>query len=190
MSACSSMARGDANMPDIFSASGSGGSWSKNALHQPPSRRSSAPTARARSQVCTNTSCVSRGNSPDARGGFRRRCGRCLAWPHRTHDTGGLRAGHRRPPDRCVGGVLGKRGRTKLGQMAFARSTSANDKPALNTSSKRVSPGGAKGIRTPDPHTASVVRYQLRHSPKSCQSKLHHWQLSFKTAAQASSTSA
>ena len=24
---------------------------------------------------------------------------------------------------------------------------------------------GAKGIRTPDPHTASVVRYQLRHSP-------------------------
>ena len=27
--------------------------------------------------------------------------------------------------------------------------------------------GGAKGIRTPDPHTASVVRYQLRHSPRS-----------------------
>jgi hypothetical protein len=26
--------------------------------------------------------------------------------------------------------------------------------------------GGAKGIRTPDPHTASVVRYQLRHSPR------------------------
>ena len=25
--------------------------------------------------------------------------------------------------------------------------------------------GGAKGTRTPDPHTASVVRYQLRHSP-------------------------
>jgi hypothetical protein len=35
-------------------------------------------------------------------------------------------------------------------------------------------PGGAKGIRTPDPHTASVVRYQLRHSPKTCPSKLHH----------------
>ena len=33
-------------------------------------------------------------------------------------------------------------------------------------------PGGAKGIRTPDPHTASVVRYQLRHSPR-CISKLH-----------------
>src|SRR5215213_1328076 len=25
--------------------------------------------------------------------------------------------------------------------------------------------GGAEGTRTPDPHTASVVRYQLRHSP-------------------------
>ena len=35
--------------------------------------------------------------------------------------------------------------------------------------------GGAKGTRTPDPHTASVVRYQLRHSPvKLCLSKLHH----------------
>ena len=34
---------------------------------------------------------------------------------------------------------------------------------------------GAKGTRTPDPHTASVVRYQLRHSPvKLCPSKLHH----------------
>ena len=30
----------------------------------------------------------------------------------------------------------------------------------------RSSKGGAKGTRTPDPHTASVVRYQLRHSPK------------------------
>src|SRR4051794_17060671 len=27
------------------------------------------------------------------------------------------------------------------------------------------SPRGAEGTRTPDPHTASVVRYQLRHSP-------------------------
>ena len=27
--------------------------------------------------------------------------------------------------------------------------------------------GGAEGTRTPDPHTASVVRYQLRHSPRS-----------------------
>jgi integrase len=26
--------------------------------------------------------------------------------------------------------------------------------------------GGAEGTRTPDPHTASVVRYQLRHSPR------------------------
>ena len=28
--------------------------------------------------------------------------------------------------------------------------------------------GGANGIRTRDPHTASVVRYQLRHSPVAC----------------------
>jgi len=26
--------------------------------------------------------------------------------------------------------------------------------------------GGAEGTRTPDPHTASVVRYQLRHGPR------------------------
>lgn len=55
----------------------------------------------------------------------------------------------------------------------------------------RLSIGGAKGIRTPDPHTASVVRYQLRHSPeKLCQPKLHHRQPSFKTAGQAASSSA
>src|SRR6201991_4295820 len=47
--------------------------------------------------------------------------------------------------------------------------------------------GGAKGTRTPDPHTASVVRYQLRHSPMSCPSKLHHRQPSIKVAAQARS---
>src|SRR5664279_3012016 len=29
-----------------------------------------------------------------------------------------------------------------------------------------ASVGGAEGTRTPDPHTASVVRYQLRHSPE------------------------
>jgi hypothetical protein len=29
----------------------------------------------------------------------------------------------------------------------------------------QVIKGGAEGTRTPDPHTASVVRYQLRHSP-------------------------
>ena len=41
---------------------------------------------------------------------------------------------------------------------------------------------GAKGTRTPDPHTASVVRYQLRHSPELlhapahavARTKLHH----------------
>ena len=31
--------------------------------------------------------------------------------------------------------------------------------------SVQVNKGGAEGTRTPDPHTASVVRYQLRHSP-------------------------
>ena len=29
----------------------------------------------------------------------------------------------------------------------------------------QVIEGGAEGTRTPDPHTASVVRYQLRHGP-------------------------
>jgi hypothetical protein len=44
---------------------------------------------------------------------------------------------------------------------------------------------GAKGTRTPDPHTASVVRYQLRHSPeKLCPSKLHHCEHAFKVAGQ------
>ena len=31
--------------------------------------------------------------------------------------------------------------------------------------------GGAEGTRTPDPHTASVVRYQLRHSPMALPNK-------------------
>ena len=53
-----------------------------------------------------------------------------------------------------------------------------------------VSFGGAKGIRTPDPHTASVVRYQLRHSPKMCLSKLHHGLPAIKVAAQPASSSA
>src|SRR5689334_9942092 len=35
----------------------------------------------------------------------------------------------------------------------------------LPVKSSCCSPGGAEGTRTPDPHTASVVRYQLRHSP-------------------------
>src|SRR4029079_4612887 len=48
--------------------------------------------------------------------------------------------------------------------------------------------GGAKGTRTPDPHTASVVRYQLRHSPVLlCPSKLHHLQEAFKTTGHGSS---
>src|SRR5262249_12287248 len=53
---------------------------------------------------------------------------------------------------------------------------------------KPAQKGGAKGIRTPDPHTASVVRYQLRHSPVMlCLSKLHHLRLRFKAAGQGTS---
>ncbi len=33
---------------------------------------------------------------------------------------------------------------------------------------------GAEGTRTPDPHTASVVRYQLRHSPKLPEKVIKH----------------
>ncbi len=36
----------------------------------------------------------------------------------------------------------------------------------LVTGSVPLEMGGAEGTRTPDPHTASVVRYQLRHSPE------------------------
>ena len=35
----------------------------------------------------------------------------------------------------------------------------------LASGSRPMILGGAEGTRTPDPHTASVVRYQLRHSP-------------------------
>src|SRR3954449_11507871 len=35
----------------------------------------------------------------------------------------------------------------------------------LPTGERPGQTGGAEGTRTPDPHTASVVRYQLRHSP-------------------------
>ena len=38
--------------------------------------------------------------------------------------------------------------------------------PRITRGHDGLSTGGAKGTRTPDPHTASVVRYQLRHSPK------------------------
>src|SRR5215217_7138731 len=38
-------------------------------------------------------------------------------------------------------------------------------KAALRIGERPSHKGGAEGTRTPDPHTASVVRYQLRHSP-------------------------
>ncbi|MCW2539678.1 MAG: Integrase [Frankiales bacterium] len=37
--------------------------------------------------------------------------------------------------------------------------------PDGSEASSPLEMGGAEGTRTPDPHTASVVRYQLRHSP-------------------------
>ena len=38
---------------------------------------------------------------------------------------------------------------------------------------QRFPQGGANGTRTRDPHTASVVRYQLRHSPLVDSSNVH-----------------
>ena len=37
--------------------------------------------------------------------------------------------------------------------------------PSMDLRRFPSSAGGAEGTRTPDPHTASVVRYQLRHGP-------------------------
>ena len=42
----------------------------------------------------------------------------------------------------------------------------ANEETRLRQGPGGFSKSGAKGIRTPDPHTASVVRYQLRYSPE------------------------
>ena len=95
----------------------------------------------------------------------------------------------------AMGNLFTHPGGGPIGEPLSPRSLPLSSKLSSNASNEvtqnAIDPGGAKGIRTPDPHTASVVRYQLRHSPKKlCQSKLHHWQLSFKTAVQASSTSA
>jgi hypothetical protein len=54
---------GIAKSPDLLRALSSAGSCSRNIPHHRGSRRSSAPTARAKSQACTTTSCVSRGMS-------------------------------------------------------------------------------------------------------------------------------
>jgi hypothetical protein len=70
-------------------------------------------------------------NLADTRDGQRRRRRSGLAWPHGAHDAGGLRAGHRRPFDRRIGGVLGG-GRTKLGHLARTRSA-ANERNLLQT---------------------------------------------------------
>src|SRR6476660_9501235 len=122
----------------------------------------------------------------DARGRHCRRCGCRLARPYRAHDPSRLLAGDRRPPDRSRGRLL-RTGRTDLGHKVSGDSIPLTRKPAptlVRTGFQR----GANGPRTPDPHTASVVRYQLRHSPvKWCPSKLHHLRLPLKTAGQGSS---
>ena len=55
------------------------------------------------------------------------------------------------------------------GVVGECRATTTAALPCGRTA--RSTRGGAEGTRTPDPHTASVVRYQLRHSPVSCRSR-------------------
>ena len=74
--------------------------------------------------------------------------------------------------------------------VAASQGASAADAPTEETCKLPAQNGGAKGIRTPDPHTASVVRYQLRHSPKMCLSKLHHGLPAIKVADQTASSNA
>src|ERR1700682_6061325 len=78
---------------------------------------------------------------------------------------------------------------TRLEQLGALRGPTADSSaPRVRVRTLRCRTSGAKGTRTPDPHTASVVRYQLRHSPvKLCPSKLHHLLEAFKTAGHGSS---
>ena len=64
----------------------------------------------------------------------------------------------------AVGSDLGS-GRTKLGHIASLRDRPGHKETRSDRGQSGFLNGGAKGTRTPDPHTASVVRYQLRHSP-------------------------
>src|SRR5215218_9010542 len=81
-----------------------------------------------------------------------------------TTDTYSPHAGprpRRRGPDgQCAVGAAGAV--TAPVATALAPETT---KAALRTGERPGQKGGAEGTRTPDPHTASVVRYQLRHSP-------------------------
>src|ERR1700712_1410611 len=62
-------------------------------------------------------------------------------------------------------GVLLFPGEASKGRLT-ATTTATADTPDLGRSEESPGEmGGAEGTRTPDPHTASVVRYQLRHSP-------------------------
>ncbi len=80
--------------------------------------------------------------------------------------------------------TLDRASSTLLGTLSTHRLVSTQETPGQNNILTWGFICGAKGTRTPDPHTASVVRYQLRHSPVSifCASgatpcaerKLHH----------------
>ena len=52
-----------------------------------------------------------------------------------------------------------------LGTMGLSRAQKQRKPGRVQTPDQAFHKGGAEGTRTPDPHTASVVRYQLRHSP-------------------------
>jgi hypothetical protein len=60
-------------------------------------------------------------------------------------------------------------GREKLapwGAWGARPPNSGHDNSPRSPRAQAVQSGGAEGTRTPDPHTASVMRYQLRHSPE------------------------
>jgi hypothetical protein len=55
-----------------------------------------------------------------------------------------------------------------IGTVAVSVAVTAAEQPAereMAWTEVQATKGGAEGTRTPDPHTASVVRYQLRHGP-------------------------
>src|SRR4051812_32179991 len=66
----------------------------------------------------------------------------------------------RRPNGQCAVGAAG----TVTAPVATTLAPETT-KAAPHVEERPGRKGGAEGTRTPDPHTASVVRYQLRHSP-------------------------
>ena len=70
----------------------------------------------------------------------------------------------RAAPCAPAGRTRGTRGARATGSDAL-RARTRRGPLTVRRWSEALSHGGAEGTRTPDPHTASVVRYQLRHSP-------------------------